>query len=251
MTERYAVLTEFPLVVNPLKLAAGTSSYIGAHRWKPQRGTRFTVIDRQNGGVKMTATAEPFFSFHHVNAWEDGDDVVVDLVAYDDSSVIDDLYLDRLRGGTAAATSQLRRYRVTPGEERVRGEVLLDHTVELPRIDYARVNARPHRIVYAAGVVPGSDDWLNQLVKFDVASRRLSTWEEPGCYPGEPVFVGRPGRAQEDDGVILSVVFDSNEDRSFLLVLDAATFAEQARAQAPHRVPFGFHGQFMSGAGAG
>jgi beta,beta-carotene 9',10'-dioxygenase len=247
MTERYAILAEYPLVVNPLKLAGGGTSFIESYRWRPERGTRFLVIDRHNGGVKMTATAEPFFCFHHVNAWEEGDDVVVDLVAFEDSSIIEELFIDRLRAGGWGAPSQLRRYRLRAGEERADGEVLLDRTVELPRIDYGRVNTRPHRIVYAAGMRPDQTDWLNELVKFDVQDRALTTWHEDGCYPGEPVFAGRPGRDSEDDGAVLSVVFDSSSGRSFLLVLDAATFDERARAEVPHHVPFGFHGQFMRG----
>jgi carotenoid cleavage dioxygenase-like enzyme len=245
MTERYAILVEYPLVVNPLKLAAGGSSFIESYRWRPERGTRFLVIDRHNGGVKMTATAEPFFCFHHVNAWEEGDDVVVDLVAFEDATVIDELFIDRLRTGGWGSPSQLRRYRVRAGEERAEAEVLLDRSIELPRIDYGRVNTRPHRIVYAAGIRPGEPDWLNELVKFDVQDRALTTWHEDGCYPGEPVFAGRPGRDSEDDGAVLSVVFDSSTGRSFLLVLDAETFEERARAEVPHHVPIGFHGQFM------
>jgi carotenoid cleavage dioxygenase-like enzyme len=247
MTERYAVLVEFPLQVNPLKLATGTTSFIESYRWRPERGTRFLVIDRHDGGVTMTATAEPFFGFHHVNAWEEGDDVVVDLIAYDDAQVIDRLYIDRLRNEPEQSRNQLRRYRVTPGSDRVESEVLLDRNMELPRIDYARVNTRPYRFMYACGMRPEEPDWLNELVKFDTRERTLRTWHEPGCYPGEPVFVGRPGREHEDDGAVLSVVFDSSTGRSFLLVLDAASFEEQARAEAPHHIPFGFHGQFMSG----
>jgi beta,beta-carotene 9',10'-dioxygenase len=244
MTERYVVLTEFPLVLDPLKLAAGKRTFIESYRWDPARGTRFLVIDRHGGEVRMRARSDAFFAFHHVNAWEEGDDVVVDLVAYDDASVIDNLYIDRLRSGSAGQTpSQLRRYRVREGEERVEGEVLLDHPLELPRIDYARVNTRPYRYMYAAGARDG--DWLNELVKFDTQSRSSNIWHEPGCYPGEPVFVGRPGCEAEDDGAILSVVFDSSTGRSFLLVLDAASFEEQARAEAPHHVPHSFHGQFM------
>jgi beta,beta-carotene 9',10'-dioxygenase len=246
MTERYVVLAEYPLRVNPLKLALGGDSFIESYRWQPERGTRFLVIDRRDGGVKMKATAEPFFCFHHVNAWEDGDDVVVDLVAFEDSSVIDHLFIDRLRSGDPGAESQLRRYRIAPGSDRAEAEVLLDHTIELPRIDYGRVNTKPYRYMYACGMRPEQPDWLNELVKFDTRERELDTWHEPGCYPGEPVFVGRPGRDREDDGVILSVVFDSTTGRSFLLVLDAASFEERARAEAPHHVPLGFHGQFMS-----
>jgi carotenoid cleavage dioxygenase-like enzyme len=245
MTERYVVLAEYPLRVNPLNLALGGNSFIESYRWQPEHGTRFTVIDRHDGGVKMRVSADPFFCFHHVNAWEEGDDVVVDLVAFDDSSVIDHLFIDRLRSGDPGAESQLRRYRIAPGSDRAEGEVLLDRTIELPRIDYGRVNSKPYRHVYACGMRPEQPDWLNELVKFDTRERELATWHEAGCYPGEPVFVGRPGRDREDDGVILSVVFDSRTGRSFLLVLDAASFEEQARAQAPHHVPIGFHGQFM------
>jgi beta,beta-carotene 9',10'-dioxygenase len=68
------------------------------------------------------------------------------------------------------------------------------------------------------------------------------TWYEDGCYPGEPVFVAAPGAMGEDEGVVLSVVFDGKQGHSFLLVLDAASFAELARAQVSHHIPFGFHG---------
>ena len=54
-----------------------------------------------------------------------------------------------------------------------------------------------------------------------------------------------PGADAEDAGVVLSVVLDANAERSFLLVLDAGSFEELARAEAPHHIPFGFHGQFF------
>jgi carotenoid cleavage dioxygenase-like enzyme len=244
MTERYVVLAEYPLVVNPLRLALSAESFIESYRWHPERGTRFRVIDRESGEERITAVADPFFCFHHVNAWEEDGDVVVDLVAFEDASVIDALYIDKLRSGDPQQQhSQLRRYRIPSAGGRAEGEVLLDRSIELPRIDYSRANARPHRMVYAAG---RSDDWFDELVGFDVVDRSLRTWHEPGCYPGEPVFVGRPGREREDDGAVLSVVFDSSTERSFLLVLDAESFEELARAEAPHHVPFGFHGQFFT-----
>ena len=70
---------------------------------------------------------------------------------------------------------------------------------------------------------------------------------EAGHYPGEPVFVSRPGAEAEDDGVLLSVVLDAAAERSYLLILDAADLSELARAEAPHHIPFSFHGQFDRG----
>lgn len=53
-----------------------------------------------------------------------------------------------------------------------------------------------------------------------------------------------PARTGEDEGVILSVVLDGKQGHSFLLVLDAASFTELARAKVPHAIPFGFHGAY-------
>ncbi len=83
------------------------------------------------------------------------------------------------------------------------------------------------------------------MVKLDVESGETLRWQEDGCYPGEPVFVRRPDAVDEDDGVLLSLVLDAGAARSFLAVLDAATLEELARAEAPHAIPFGFHGQFF------
>ena len=66
-------------------------------------------------------------------------------------------------------------------------------------------------------------------------------------YPGEPVFVPAPGATAEDDGVLLSVILDPERGTSSLLVLDAATLAERARAEVPHHIPHGFHGQYFGG----
>ena len=54
-----------------------------------------------------------------------------------------------------------------------------------------------------------------------------------------------PRARTEDDGVALSVVLDTRRRRSFLLVLDARSFTEVARAEVPHHIPFGFHGELF------
>jgi carotenoid cleavage dioxygenase-like enzyme len=72
-------------------------------------------------------------------------------------------------------------------------------------------------------------------------------WEEPGSYPGEPVFVAAPDAKAEDEGVLLSVVLNGERGNSFLLVVDARSLDELARAEVPHHIPFGFHGQYARG----
>ncbi len=242
LTERWFVLAEFPLVVNPLALALSGRPYIENYRWKPERGTRFRLIDRRSGDTGATFQTDACFSFHHVNAFEDGGEVVVDLCAYADAQVIEDLYLDRLRAGKPVAPAHLTRFRLRPADGSLGRERLAEGDLELPRINYGRCNGRPHRHVWGAAL--GEEGWVQRIVKVDSEDGATLSWSQPGCYPGEPVFVARPQAEDEDEGVLLSVVLDGDAGSSFLLVLDAADLNELARAEVPHHIPFSFHGQF-------
>jgi carotenoid cleavage dioxygenase-like enzyme len=249
LTERWLVLAEFPFVVNPLALALSGRPYIENYRWKPERGTRFTLVDRASGRAETGFQTEACFAFHHVNAYEDGDEVVVDLCAFPDPGVIEDLYLERLREGKPVSFAELTRFRLRRSDRSVRRERLADGGVELPRINYMRCNERPYRCVWAVGTRGGG--WLEEIVRVDTSEGSTISWGQPDCYPGEPVFVARPEAEDEDDGVLLSVVLDAPAGTSFLQVLDARDLRELARAQAPHHIPFGFHGQFARGMAAG
>ena len=246
LTERWLVLAQFPLVVNPLALALSGRPYIENYKWKPELGTRFTLVDRASGEATGGFQTDACFAFHHVNAYEDGGDVVVDLCAFPDAGVIEDLYLDRLREGKPVAAPQLTRFRLGVADRSVSRQRLADAELELPRINYPRCNERPYRYVW--GNSNGDSGWLQRIVKVDVGDGGALFWDEPGCYAGEPVFVARPGAEHEDDGVLLSVVLDAAAETSFLLALDAADLSELARARVPHHIPFSFHGQFARAA---
>jgi carotenoid cleavage dioxygenase-like enzyme len=245
MSERYLILAEYPLRVNPLRLAFSGRAFIKNYRWQPEQGTRFQVIDRETGELRGTYETDAFFCFHHVNAFERGSDLVLDLIAFEDATIIDSLFLDETGPVAALPPSELRRYTIGLDSGSVTHEPLAEGTVELPRIDYARRNTREYRYAYFAG---SSGEWLDRLVKVDVGQGEVASWSEDGCYPGEAIFVRAPGEEAEDGGVLLSVVLDTRAGRSFLLVLDAASMGELGRAEAPHHIPYGFHGQYLAGA---
>jgi carotenoid cleavage dioxygenase-like enzyme len=244
MTERYAILSEAPFVVDPMKIISDWEPFIRNYRWEPSRGASFWVVEKRTGRVTRLE-ADPFFTFHHVNAFEQGGKLHVDMCGYDDPDVIDALYLDRLRGRRRPAPlAELRRYELDLDRGRVRMRPLAEPTLELPRINYGRANGRPYRYAYGIGMRDHRrSGYVDQLVKVDVREGRARIWRERGCYPGEAVFVPAPGARREDDGVALSVVLDAPRGRSFLLVLDARSFTEMARAEVPHHIPFGFHGE--------
>ncbi len=248
MSQRHLVLAEYPLVVNPMSLLLWLRPYIENFRWRPERGTRFVALDRGTGEVAGTWQTDAFFAFHHVNSFEQGDDLVVDLVAYPDADVIGAFYLERLRDPDVQVPfGTLRRYRLPlRGPSRpVTWEPIGEQCLELPSYDYPRhVTDGGYRHVYGVSIADRRG-FYDQVVALDLATGAERTWHEPGCYPGEPVFVGRPGRTDENDGVLLSVVLDASRQASSLLVLDARTLGEVARAELPHPVLFGYHGLFV------
>ncbi len=247
MTERYLVFAEFPVVIDADEFMYPERSFLQCFRWAPERGTRFVVVAKADGSVVQTCQGEAFFAFHHVNAFERGDEIALDITAtptpYGTVLGLPPTpdQLDVKRHG-----NELRRYRLPlTGPGTADYEVVSEASIEMPRINYERCSTRDYRFVYGLGRSPTSRV-MNNVTKADLRAGTVAAWQEPGCFPGEPVFVPAPGAAAEDEGVVLAGVLDMRRATSFLLVLDGATLAELARAEVPHHVPSDLHGQYYA-----
>ena len=128
---------------------------------------------------------------------------------------------------------------------------LSETPIEGPRINEAYA-MRPYRYLYAWH--PTRDDNLpNSVAKVDTTTGKAKVWidnaaAEANTYMGEPVFLPAPGASAEDDGVVLSVGVDVTKRAAFLVVLNATTMTELARAWAGAHVTFGFHTLFVPSA---
>jgi beta,beta-carotene 9',10'-dioxygenase len=249
MSEHYLALTEFPFTVRSIDIPLSGRPFIENFRWEPERGTRILVFDRHTGKKVGTYETEPGFAFHHAGAWEENGSLVMEYCDHGSPAVIDALYLDRLRGqrtSDSRAGARLRRVVVDLGAGTTATEYRSQADIELPRINEDACYLRPYRFAYGISTGPDSDyDTADRLVKIDNQTGEAKVWHEAGSYVGEPIFVASPQSDAEDDGAILSVVLDAPSQRSYLVVLDASTMTERARAYAPHVIPFGFHGQFI------
>ena len=154
MSADHLILTEFPLVVNPIDLRLSGKPFIQNYRWEAERGLVFHVVEKDTGRLVRTAKADASFAFHHVNAFADGDGVAVDVVTYPDATIIDQLYLARLRAGTPiTAIGKLTRFHVPLASEApVTRRTLADLPLELPRINYEPHAGKPYRYVWGTGI---------------------------------------------------------------------------------------------------
>ncbi len=256
LTKQYAILTAIPLVVNPLDLLLKQQAFIKNFKWQPERGTQFIVIDRINDKLIGSFKGPAFFTFHHVNAYEQDDSLILDLIAYPDGKDIGQASLDKIlaqkhkQSSTPVAepdvevveTGKLTRYTVAMKTKQITQEAISQELIELPRINDS-FNGKDYTYVYAAGRNDKEMSYVfDMLAKINVKTKEVKKWYQDKCYPGEPVFVPSPQAQKEDDGIVLSVVLDAQKGTSFLLILNAETFTELGRAELPHHVPFGIHG---------
>jgi carotenoid cleavage dioxygenase-like enzyme len=218
-------------------------------RYDADRGTRLLVVDRETGELRADPVVDPCFVFHHVNAYETGDgDLVVDLVTFEDASIVEALSLDAIatEGFDAAGDGRLERLRIDPDRDAVTARTPRhDGGVELPTVPRS-LRTRPYRYAYAQAT---DRRGANGLAKVDVEAGTATEWWSRGVYVEEPRAVRRPDADAEDDGVVLAPALDVDAERSVLLVFDAGTLDLRARAPLPHAVPFGFHGRFFPDVG--
>lgn len=246
LTEKHLVLLEFPLLLEPLSLALSGKPYIENYHWHKDRPTRIIVINRNDGSITASLDTDPCFAFHHVNAYETPDSILVDLAAYDDASIIETFYLSNIRQEQAMIPgAKLRRYEISLHKKSVRHEVLADVNLELPSINFAANNGKPYRYLYAAAPAKNGD-FLSSLIKVDLQRGKQLSWSEDQVFTGEPTFVPAVDTKAEDHGIIISLCLDAKQQKSMLVVLDATSMQEIARAFLPTLTPFALHGQFFS-----
>jgi carotenoid cleavage dioxygenase-like enzyme len=245
LTPQHAILIVHPFTASPLEMLWSNRGYIDHFAWRPSEGTHLVVMERATGHTHEHR-CDPFFVFHTVNAFERGDETVLDVLAYDNADIIEMLRVDHLAAHLPDLRPSLVRVRMQRGVREANVEKLSDQGFEFPATSYRRANGQDYRFVWGAANAPGAPEaYGSSILKVDVHTGASTSFSEPSMIFGEPVFVARPGASDEDDGVLVSVGSRSDVDRSALVVLDARTMESLARAEVPCAIPLGFHGSFV------
>ncbi len=237
ITRRYVVFMDLPVVYD-LGLLADRP--IPAS-WQPDHGARLGLLPRDGSGPARWFDVPVGYVFHTLNAYDDGERVVLDVVRHPKM-------FDRDVYGVADGHGQVHRWTVDPARDRVTQELVDERIQELPRIDARRVG-QPYRNAYTLLTGRSRDrrsPTFLGVAKHDLQRGRVEEHRFPrGSSPGEPVFV--PRGADEDDGWVFVLVHDRARGASDLVVIDAADFRAEpvARVHLPRRVPNGFHGLWV------
>ena len=234
VTENYVIFMDLPLMFDLEKITDGGIPL----KWSDDYGARLGVMPRNGSNADVVwYEIDPCYVFHPLNAYEDGDKIVIDVCRFD----------HYLKPGHPIPPEQLTRWTIDQAARTVTEKKLMDIPVEFPRVPDSLVGQK-HRYGYMAHMSEAFPAGVG-VVKYDFETDQMTEFTlADGEYCGEPVFVPREDSSAEDDGYLLFYTYDEAHDASDFVILDArdVNAAPLARVKLGVRVPFGFHGSWIS-----
>ncbi len=239
LTENYAVIYDLPITVD-IELAMQSQF---PFRWNPDHAARVGLMPRGGTSDQIIWCDAPMkYVFHPLNAYEDtNDDVIIDLCTYERTFSSD------LKGPFGDLPPTLDRWTINPTSRKVSEQRIDDRAHEFPRHN-PKVGLRQHRYGYTMLVGEDNDPTTGMTCKTDFVTGTTSLHDYgPGRTGAEPIFVPRADGVDEDDGWLMTVVYDAGRDTSDLVLVDARDMSAPpvATVQLPQRVPMGFHGNWV------
>ena len=247
ITPNYCLFFQNPVSFNPLPYLLGFRGAAECIKFHSDRPTKIWLIPRDPSQEVQVIETEPCFVFHHANAFEQGDELIVDSVCYETFPGIDHNLNYQEIDFDARPPAQLWRFHLNLKTKTAQRNLLVERSCEFPFIHPDRIG-KPHQCIFlAAAHQPQGDAPQQAIIKVDPEYGEQEFWSAaPKGFLGEPVFVPRPGSTQEDDGWVLTLVYDAEHNRTDIVILDGTCLEKGAiaRLHLKHHIPYGLHGSF-------
>lgn len=244
ISRNYAIFLDLPVVFNIEDAMKGGMPF----GWDAGYGARIGLLNRdaaRRGEQPRWFEIDLCYIFHIMNAWDDGPDgntVWLDAGRHasmwqGSADSIDPCYLWRWRFDLTTGT--------------VHEEQLDDREHGFPRIDDRRCGLTNTTGWAVTGRDPGARDMdaASGIIKYNLTNGS-STFHDFGATvsSGEPVFVPAAGATAEDEGYVMTYLYDRATAGSSFVVLNAQDMsaAPIALVPLPQRVPNGFHGSWIA-----
>jgi carotenoid cleavage dioxygenase-like enzyme len=243
-SEHWSIVNDLPLFWDADLLKRD----IHAARMHEGLPSRFALIPRHGRTEDIRwFEATPTYILHFLNAYEDGDEVVMDAY-FQEEPMPAPLANAGPYGHMMAYVDEhsfkpkLHRWRFNLADGTTREERLDDRILEFGMINQRHAGQR-HRYVYSSTAKPG---WFlfNGFVKHDLDTG--ASWQlqlEDGRYASEAPFAPRTNAVDEDDGYLVSFITDENRGTSECILVDCKRFEEGpiCRIALPHKISSGTH----------
>eukprot|EP00172_Hildenbrandia_rubra_P001106 Plantae.Rhodophyta-Hildenbrandia_rubra.ctg16683.p1 GENE.Plantae.Rhodophyta-Hildenbrandia_rubra.ctg16683~~Plantae.Rhodophyta-Hildenbrandia_rubra.ctg16683.p1 ORF type:complete len:570 (-),score=80.52 Plantae.Rhodophyta-Hildenbrandia_rubra.ctg16683:2288-3997(-) len=222
------------------------------------RSTRIFLIPRDGISEPKIVQCDAFFSFHHANAYEDEDGMVVldtvRLTQYPGLELLKDGILNV--DFDVFPSNHIFRYRVDPKQaKQISSTQTCKRNVEFPTINTGYVGKKARYTWVGESLTANLDG--KEIVKSypmqGYARYDLETGEAQRCFPGsqyfinELTFASKKNSCSEDDGYLIGLLYNADKDRSEVMILDGKAIHKGplATIHLPFHVPPGLHTEWV------
>ena len=244
ITKNYVVVFDLPVTFSMKALISGQQF---PYSWNLDHKARVGLLPRTGTADQIVwCDVDPCYVFHVANSFEREDGVVII-----DSSVHETMFAGGPDGPNGKALG-MERWEVDPKAGKVKRITIDSAPQEFHRPD-ERYFGQPYRYAWSLGLP--HDDVDNAFLgsapiyRYDMQTGERQAHDfGPGRVPGEFVFVPRSPDAAEGDGWVMGYVIDRNTDTTDLVILEADDMSKLpvASIHIPHRIPPGFHGNWLA-----
>ena len=236
ITQNNVIFMDLPAVFN-LELAMTGEMPI---RWDESYPARLGVMPRNGNDTQVRwFDINPCYVFHPLNSYEDGDKIIIDVARFSHmwkASTMD------------FPPPELWRWTIDTVSGKVHEEQVDDRPAEFPRVADSVIGMK-HRYGYLAGMSQSKNpsEASGAILKYDRETGVRSDIEfGRGRTGGEPVFVPAANSSAEDDGYLMTYIYDASSDSSSFVIMDAASMDSEPVASIDlPRIPGGFHGSWI------
>ena len=239
ITENYVLVFDLSITFSFLKLGTGYFPF----SWNNDHQARIGLLNRKtNDGVVKWFNIDPCYFFHTVNAYEDQQgNVIVDAMRYQR------LFDKDWNGPFTESPPLLTRWSLNLSNGNASEQQLDDLPAEFPRM-HPNLNGQFNQFGYSLGTGSQQKPDFGRIIKYDFTKNINEVYElHEGEMGAEPVFIPSENQTSEDEGYLMTYVYDRATDKSNLMILNSQDINSGPIAQIklPQRVPFGFHGSWV------
>ena len=249
ITENFYIFFQNSVTFNPLPFILGQRGPGECIDFDRQNPTKVWLIPRRSDRPAEIIDVESGFVFHHVNAFERGNDtIVIDSIGYDAFPEVEPGSDFRQTDFSRLPPSQLWRFQLDLTRKTGDRQLLEEGCCEFPQVHPQWVGRENRYSFMGVAEQQQGSGPLQRIMKRDNYSGERQVWSAaPDGFVSEPIFVPYPDSQAEDEGWLLSVVYDGDRHRSDIVILEGEniTRGPVARLHLQHHIPYGLHGSWV------